>query len=92
MFPYIDEVYSIAFIKYSIILSLRDLELRKEGIAVYEIISRSCLRLLPDKMKIGYKLKIVSIIYAKCRCLPRITMLSEICLEIRPTVMTLLCY
>lgn len=38
MFPYIDEVYSIAFIKYSIILSLRDF-----GGEIYRLLKLVCL-------------------------------------------------
>lgn len=42
-------------------------EVRSEGMADLEIISCSCLGSFLDKMKIGYILKIVSIVYAKCR-------------------------
>lgn len=58
----------------------------------FKLISSLCLTSFPDKMKIGYELKMVSIAYAKCRCLPRITMLNEIFLDIGPTVITLHCY
>lgn len=63
--------------------------MRREG-PEFELISWLCLRSFPDKMKIGYELKIVPIVYVKCRCLPRITRLNEILLEIGSTVITLL--
>lgn len=69
-----------------------EFQVRREGMTEFEIISCSCLRSFPDKMKICYKLKILSIVYAKCRCLPRMTMLNKIHLEIEPTAIAFLCY
>lgn len=69
-----------------------EFQVRREGMAEFEIISCSCLKSFPDKMKIRYKLKIFSIVYAKCRCLPRMTMLNKILLEIEPTAIAFLCY
>lgn len=64
----------------------------REEMAEFEIISCSRLTSFSDKMKIEYKLRRASIVYAKCRCLPRITMLKEIFFEIGSTVITLPCY